>query len=172
MAGGNPTAHGDMFLWAKGARAGVIKGEALDDVHKEEIEVQSWSWGIQGQGTYAGGFNSAKGKASMLDLKIVKRLDSASTALMSAMRSNEPIVKALLTVRKAGTTALEYCKITIEQARVSSINIDAGRGATGTEVIEHVTFSFNKITVEYTPQGKDGQPRGAMQFTDEFHEQA
>jgi type VI protein secretion system component Hcp len=37
-----------------------------------------------------------------------------------------------------------------------------------TDLFEHVSFTFNKITVEYTPQGKDGQAQGSMLFQDEW----
>ncbi len=92
-----------MFLMVKGAKYGLIKGEAQDDVHKGEIEVLSWSWGMQAKSSLGGG--AASGKASVRDLKIVKKIDSASTALMSALRTNEPIQKAVLTLRKAGKIA-------------------------------------------------------------------
>ena len=78
---------GDMFLMVKGAKHGLIKGEALDNAHKEEIEVMSWSWGMQARPSLGGG--GASGKATVNDLKIVKKVDSASTALMSALRTNE-----------------------------------------------------------------------------------
>jgi len=157
---------GDMFLMVKGAQHGLIKGEAQDAQHKGEIEVLSWSWGMQGKASLGGG--AATGKATIHDLKIVKRVDSASTALMLALRTNEPIQKAVLTLRKAGKTQLEYMKVTIEQGRVMSLSIDGG-DATGTaEVVERVTFSFNKIEVEYVPQGKDGQPQGSMTFADQW----
>ena len=115
---------GDMFLLVKGAQHGLIKGEAQDEQHKAEIEVLSWSWGMQGRATLGGG--AATGKATMHDLKIVKRVDSASTALMQALRTNEPIQKAVLTLRKAGKSPLEYLKVTIEQGRVTSLTVDGG----------------------------------------------
>ena len=31
-----------------------------------------------------------------------------------------------------------------------------------------MSFSFNKIEVEYTPQGKDGLPQGGMTFADQW----
>jgi type VI secretion system secreted protein Hcp len=80
---------GDMFLMVKGAKHGVIKGESQDTAHKGEIDVLSWSWGMQGRPSLGGG--GASGKATINDLKIVKRLDSASTALMGALRTNEQI---------------------------------------------------------------------------------
>ena len=34
-------------------------------------------------------------------------------------------------------------------------------------LVERLSFSFQKIGVEYVPQGEDGQPRGAMLFETE-----
>lgn len=155
-----------MFLLVKGAKTGVIKGEAQDATHKGEIEVVSWSWGMQSKPTLGGGV--ATGKASILELKVVKRIDSSSTALMAALRTNEQIQKAVLTLRKSGSQPLEYFKVTIEQGRVTSLTIQAGDRDGSSEIVENVSFSFNKITVDYTPQGKDGLAQGGMSFTDQW----
>lgn len=156
---------GDMFLMVKGARAGLIKGEALDaGEHKDEIEVLSWSWGMESQSDLASG--QAVGRATIRDLKIVKKVDRASPPLMSALRTNEPI-QARLTLRKAGESQLEYLIIKIEQARVTAINIEAGDPRGGSGLVEHLAFSFNKISVEYKPQGKDGRTQGSVLFDDE-----
>jgi type VI secretion system secreted protein Hcp len=82
-----------MFLSVKGAAHGVINGESIDDKHKGEIEVLSWSWGIQGKASLGGG--SASGKATIREMKIVKKVDKASTALMGAVRTNEVIKEAV-----------------------------------------------------------------------------
>jgi type VI secretion system secreted protein Hcp len=161
----------DIFLSVKGAKSGVIKGEAQDQQHLKEIDVVSWSWGMESKPALGGG--GARSKAIIRELKVVKRVDSASTPLMSALRSNEMITKAVLTQRKAGKTALEFLKITIEQGRVTSLTIDAGAIVDdATALVENVSFSFNKITVEYTPQGKDGQSQGSMLFQDEWSGEA
>src|SRR5687768_1701773 len=144
-----------MFLSVKGARSGVIKGEAQDETHAKEIDVLGWSWGMQAKPALGGG--GATSKATVHELKIIKKVDSASTPLMSALRTNELITKAVLTQRKAGKTALEFLKITIEQGRVTSLTVEGGETPTGPEIVERVAFSFNKITVEYVPQAKDGQ---------------
>jgi len=166
-----PTAgngNSDIFLSVKGAKSGVIKGESQDQQHAKEIDVVSWSWGMESKASLGGG--TARGKAVIRDLKIVKRVDSASTPLMAALRTNEMITRAVLTQRKAGKTQLEFLKITIEQGRVTSLTIEAGEEEDSTDIFESISFSFNKITVEYTPQGKDGQAQGSMLFTDEFSE--
>jgi type VI secretion system secreted protein Hcp len=160
---------GDMFLMVKGAKHGVIKGESQDGSHKGEIEVLSWSWGMQAKPSLGGG--TAAGKSTINDLRIVKRIDSASTALMLALRTNEPIQKAVLTLRKAGKGQLEYLKITIEQGRVTALTVDAGDLGGGPGVLERVSFSFNKIEIEYVPQGKDGLPQGGMTFADQWSDQ-
>ena len=68
---------GDMFLMVKGAKHGVIKGESQDDQHKGEIEVLSWSWGMQAKASLGGG--TATGKATINDLRIVKRSSLGSS---------------------------------------------------------------------------------------------
>jgi type VI secretion system secreted protein Hcp len=166
LAGGLPGGLGDMFLSVKGARSGAIKGESQDAVHTGEIDVQRWSWGMQVTPSLGGG--TAAGRASLRELKVVKQIDSASTALMAALRSNELITKAVLTVRKAGSSPLEYLRISIEQGRVTALAIESDEE--GSQVVEHLSFSFNKITVEYVPQGKDGQALGGMVFSDQFGE--
>ena len=157
---------GDMFLMVKGARTGVIKGESQDEKHKAEIDVLSWSWGMAAKVSLGGGL--ATGKANVQELKIVKKIDSATTPLMSALRTNEQIQKAVLTVRKAGKSQLEFFKITIENGRVISHNVTGGDEQGGHGVLERVSFSFNKISVQYTPQGKDGAGLGSMEYTDQF----
>jgi type VI secretion system secreted protein Hcp len=166
----NPTSRlagaGDMFLSVKGAKHGQISGEAQDSKHKGEIEVLGWSWGMQGSPSLGG--SSPSGKATIRELKIVKRVDKASTALMGALRSNEVISQAVLTLRKTGSNPLEYLKITIEQGRIVSLDIDAGDTSGTSTLVERLSFSFNKIAVEYTPQGPDGQPQGGTAFQDQW----
>ncbi len=157
---------GDMFLAVKGAKHGQINGESQDGQHKGEIEVLSWSWGMQGKPSLSTGATS--GKATMRELRITKRVDKASTALMLALRTNEPIKEALLTVRKSGKGQLEYLKIKIEDGRVVSLDLEAGDLSGSATIIERVSFSFNKIGVEYTGQGPTGQSLGSSLFEDEW----
>ncbi len=171
MANSDPVATrgpgaGDMFFKVKGARAGDINGEAHDQAHKNEIEVLAWSWGMQGKPSLGGG--TATGKATMRELRITKKVDKASTALMVALRTNELIKEATLTLRKAGKTPLEYLKIKIEDGRVMSIDLEAGDVSGTAALFERVSLSFNKISVEYTPQGPDGQAQGGTTFEDEW----
>ena len=157
---------GDMFLSVNGAKAGAIAGEAQDSSHKNEIEVLGWSWGMQGRRDLGGG-GQATGRATIRELSVLKRVDKASTALMSALRGNEA-VKAKLTLRKTGKTQLEFLTIEIEDGRVNSLDIEGGDVTGGSALVERVTFTFNKITITYTPQGGDGRALGSTTFVDQW----
>lgn len=159
-------AQGDMFLKIESAKQGPIKGEAQDDEHQDEIDVLSWSWGMQARTPLSGA--GASPKASLDDLKIVKKVDSASTGLMSAMRNNDEIKKAVLTVRKSGETPLEHFIITIEKGRITALEVDSSKFESTSELSETLSLAFQKIGVQYVPQGEDGLPRGAMLFETEI----
>jgi type VI secretion system secreted protein Hcp len=159
---------GDMFLSVNGAKSGQIVGESQDSKHKNEIEVLAWSWGMQGKSSLAGG--GASGKATIRELRITKRVDRSSTALMMALRTNEKIKDATLSLRKIGAAGapLEYLTIKIEDGRVMSLDIEAGDTSNAPGLLEKVSFSFNRISIEYTPQGPDGKALGSTSFEDQW----
>jgi type VI secretion system secreted protein Hcp len=157
-------AKSDMFLKVDGSKSGTIKGESNDAAHRDEIDIAGWSWGMRAQ-TEMGGAGSSS-KSSMRELLVRKKVDSASTPLMSAMRNNEQIKSAVLTVRKSGKQPLEYFKVTIENGRITSIDVESVEDDSP-DLIERVSFSFQRISVEYVPQGADGGPRGSMLFETE-----
>jgi len=159
-------AQGDMFLKIESAKQGPIKGEAQDQKHKDEIDVISWSWGMASKSSMAS--TGASSKASLHELSIVKNVDSASTGLMAAMRNNDLIKKAVLIIRKAGGTPHEYFKITIEKGRITALDVNAASFSSTGQVSETLSLAFQKISIEYVPQGADGLPKGAMLFDAEI----
>lgn len=142
-------ATADMFLKIKG-----VTGESSDADHKGEIEVVSWSWGLQAATSVATG--QALGKATLSELHIVKRVDQSSPTLMSYLRTNKEIPEAVLTVRKAGKGPLEYFKIELENARLTSLQAESQ----GVELVERLDVGFSKIRVSYTPQDSTGARGG------------
>ena len=54
------------------AKIGDIKGESLDDKHKDEIEVLSYSWGVSHAGAIESGGGGGAGKASFHDLSLLR----------------------------------------------------------------------------------------------------
>lgn len=160
-------AQRDMFLRIEGSRQGLVRGESLDQSHLGEIDVMSWSWGMDSPGD---AFGLPTGRTNMELLRVSKRVDSATTALMSALRNNEVIRKAVLTVRKAGDEALAYLTITVENARLVHQRVMGGEGADSSILSEELALSFQKVTVEYVPQVRTGGGRGTNSFETTINE--
>ncbi|MDD2730227.1 type VI secretion system tube protein Hcp [Malikia sp.] len=160
-------AQRDMFLRIEGSRQGLVRGESLDKSHLGEIDVMSWSWGMDSPGD---AFGLPTGRTNMELLRVSKRVDSATTALMSALRNNEVIRRAVLTVRKAGDEALAYLTITVENARLVHQRVMGGEGADSSILSEELGLSFQKVTVEYVPQIKTGGGRGTNSFETTINE--
>lgn len=154
-------AQRDMFLRIEGSRQGLIRGESQDRAHVGEIDVMSWSWGM---GSPGDAFGQPTGRTNMELLRVGKRVDTATTALMSALRSNEPIRKVVLTVRKAGDEALTYLTVTLESARLVRQHVVGGEGQDSAILAEEIELSFHKVTVEYVPQLRNGGGRGTNTF--------
>ena len=70
------------------------------------------------------------------------------------------IPEATLFCRKAGGKPLDYLKVTLKQALVTSIS--TGASASDDRVQETVTLNFSEITEEYTPQSPDGTGQGPV----------
>jgi len=130
-----------------------IKGESIDNKHKDEIDVLAWSWGMQTavSATTSGG---AAGKVNVQDISITKHIDKATPGLMLACCGGQHFKEGLLTVRKAGETPLEYLKITMKEVVVSSISM--GGSATEERLAETIKLNFAQFRTQYIPQKPDG----------------
>jgi type VI secretion system secreted protein Hcp len=157
--------HEDFFLKVDSEKGGVIKGESQDHEHKEEIDVIGWSWALAAPTSAAG---NRKGKAATQHLVVRKRADSASTALMGAVARNDKLKTAVLTARRAGKGQQNFLKITLRNAFVTSFEVEGAGGSEGGGTVERLKFAFERITVEYVPQGADGQPRGSTTFEESW----
>ena len=146
----------DIFLKLDG-----IKGESKDSKHKGEIDVESFTWGLQNGGTMAYGGGGGAGKVSFQDISVHKLADSASPALMQACASGKHIKSGVLTVRKAGGRQEEFYKIALTNILVSSIT---NTGANGGVPQEMVSLNFEEIKFDYKEQGADGSLGGVVKF--------
>jgi len=149
----------DMFLKVQG-----VTGEASDADHKGEIDVVSWSWGMESPREAMTGL--AKGRVVVSELEIVKRVDQSSPTLMSYLRTNKVVPEASLTVRKAGERPFEYFKIELQNAKITSLRAESS----GDELVERLNLGFSKLKVVYTPQGKTGGSGGGkVEFETDAH---
>ena len=151
----------DFFLKFDG-----IKGESTDAKHKDEVVVESWSWGetlassgAVGRGSGAG----AAGKVAMQDFHFVMRLNRATPALMRACATGQHIKSATLVARKAGKDQHEYLTFKLSDVLISSYQT-GGAGGQEAQPHDQVSLNFAKIEVAYRPQKPDGSLGAAEQF--------
>ena len=140
-----------------------IKGESADVKHKDEIDVESWSWGETHAGAASSGGGGGAGKVSMQDFHFVMRLNRASPGLMKACATGQHIKTATLSGRKAGKGQLDYLTFKFQDVLVSSIQTGGSEDA---DVLptDQVSFNFAKLEVEYKPEKADGSLGSAVQF--------
>ncbi|GLU39982.1 MULTISPECIES: Hcp family type VI secretion system effector [Pseudomonas] len=150
----------DAFLKIDG-----IPGEALDDKHKDWIEVLGYNYGAtqatSATASSAGGASSER--VNLSDFTVRKFVDKASAKLFEACCKGQHLKQVVLNVNRAGGDKVTYYQITLEEVVVSSINHtgaanDAESGDLPTEV---VTFNFARIKTTYTQQKRaDGAGGG------------
>ena len=159
-------ARSDMFFKATGQRTGVIAGESTDKTFANQIDVVDWSWGMTAPSA-VGGTRTARTQLS--DLKLVKRVDKASTAMMQGLNNNELLTSAVLSVRKAGgSNPAPYLVITLTNARFTSYSVESDIGETGAPVLtENWSLSFKSIQIDHTVQSEAGASLGGSSFTGE-----
>lgn len=143
------------------AKIGDIKGESLDDKHKDEIEVLSYSWGVTNSATIPSGSGGGSGKAAFHDLSIIHAVDKASPSLMRACATGMHIKDAVITHRKAGKGQQEYLVVKLNDVIVTGVSHG---GASGQSMAESVTLAFAKVDLEYRPQKPDGSLDAGIHF--------
>jgi type VI secretion system secreted protein Hcp len=142
-------------------KLGDIKGESLDDKHKDEIEIMSYSWGITNAGSMGYGSGGGEGKATFHDLSFTHKVDKASPVLMQACATGVHLKEATITHRKAGKGQQEFLIIKMNDVIVTSVQ-DGGSGSDG--LSENVSIAFAKVNVEYKPQKADGSLDAGIHF--------
>ena len=146
----------DFFLKIDG-----IEGESQDSKHKNEIQLDSWSWGATNTGSHQQGGGGGSGKVHMQDFHFTMRNNKASPKLLLACANGEHVKTALLTCRKAGKDQQEYLKISFKDILISSFQ---SGGSEHAEIpVDQISLNFAAIKIEYQEQKPDGTLGGKTQ---------
>ncbi|MCC7174055.1 MAG: type VI secretion system tube protein Hcp [Bryobacterales bacterium] len=146
----------DYFLKIDG-----IPGESMDHKHKDEIMLESFSWGETNTGSAAHGAGMGAGKVTMQDFNFVMKVNKASPKLFLACANGQHIKQAILTCRKAGKDQQEYMKVTFSDVMVSSFQT-GGSGAADVIPLDQISLNFSKVEMEYKEQKADGTLGGTI----------
>jgi len=158
-----PAAGADAYLSVRTKRAGELKGEVSAKGHENSIEVHGFQIGVAASSAIGSG--QATARRQYKHLVVLKRLDSSSTSLMSALATNDEVKELKLSLRKPGDGQEDFFTITLASARVVGVDLDFDESG---EAVERASFAFTKIEVEYRVQGADGVLGAASTFTDEL----
>ena len=138
------------------AKIGDIKGESLDAKHKDEIEVLSFSWGVENCKSAAPGGGGGAGKATF-----VHNIDKSSPYLMRACATGTHLKEATITHRKSGKGQQEFLVVKMNDVIITGVTHG---GATGQPYSETVSLAFAKVDLEYKPQKPDGSLDATVVF--------
>jgi type VI secretion system secreted protein Hcp len=164
LPGDSTVASGaDVYLSVRTKRAGDLKGEANSKGHENAILAHGFQFGVSAASAIGSG--QATARRQYKHLIVTKRLDSASTSLMSALATNDEVKELKLALRKPGDGQDDFFTITLAGARVVGVDLDCDESG---ETVERVSFAFTKIDVEYRVQSGDGVLGAASTFTDEL----
>ncbi|MEN6439749.1 MAG: type VI secretion system tube protein Hcp [Syntrophobacter sp.] len=139
----------DMLLKIEG-----VDGESVIRGHEREIDVLAWSWGMSQSGSMHIATGGGSGKVSVQDIALTKRVDKASPVIWQYCCSGKHFPRALLTVRKAGDSPVEYLKIKMEKVLITSMTTGGSGG--DDMVMEHIGLNFASFEMKYIPQNPDG----------------
>lgn len=144
-------------------KLGDIKGESTDDKHKDEIDVESYSWGASNPGSMYQGSGGGKGKVSFSDLNFVHKVDKSSANLWKACATGEPIKEAMLTSAKQGKGPQDFLIVKMDDVIITSVSIAESNGD-GSVPMENVALQCAKVDIEYKPQKNDGSLDAGIHF--------
>jgi len=138
-----------------------IVGSSLDAKHNDEIEVDSFSWGVaHTTASSTGGGGAAAGRPTFEALNVVTPFGKAGPRLFQACATGERLRSAVLTGgRGAGKAQFEFITLTLSDVLVSSYR----SGAPSAEVTPSDEFSlaFSKLKIEHRGQKADAGPGGS-----------
>jgi type VI secretion system secreted protein Hcp len=120
-----------------------IPGDSTVQAHVNDIDVQSFSWGVTASST----------RATFGDVTITKYVDPASPLLMKATANGQTFSSVTLFAEKPGSTPFEYYRLTLNNSNVKSFK-QSGTRASG--ILDTVAFSYTKITLRHTRQLSTG----------------
>ena len=146
----------DVYLQIDG-----IKGESMDDKHKDWIECTSVNWGVsqpRSATASTGGGHTAE-RCEHKEVVFTKLADLASPILLQTCSAGKTIPKAKLEFMRADGQGerIKYFEIELENVLIGSI---APAVHEGSIIQEQVGLKFSKIKWKYTQQKVTGGAGG------------
>ena len=140
----------DAFLKVEDVNGDLIEGDVVVEGHKGEMEIASFSFGIDNPttiGSATGGAGS--GKVNFHDIHITKRTDKTSPVFFKTCCAGAHFQKVTLTMRKAGTQQNDFLKYELTTVFVSSMETAGAEGGDDSP-LEDIGLMFAKFHITFT----------------------
>ena len=146
----------DVFLKLDG-----VDGESKDDAHTNEIDILSFSHSINQSGSMGRAGGGGVGKVSVGELTLVAEASKASPNLYINCCTGKHHASAILTVRKAGETPVEFMVIEMTNVIITSY----GTSGSSEYPVDQFCLNFEEIKYTYTEQNADGSAGAGIDQT-------
>jgi type VI secretion system secreted protein Hcp len=131
----------DAFL-----KLGDIKGESQVKGFENQIQIESFHWGVSNTGTTVGG-GTGVGRAAAQDLLLTAGSSKASPELFLACASGDHISEGLLTLRSAGEQQTTLSTIRLTTVMLASY--DQAGSDDGDRPMDEFALRYQKLEFTY-----------------------
>jgi type VI secretion system secreted protein Hcp len=139
----------DYFLKIDG-----IPGESVDQKHKNEIQLEAFSWGATNEAGPVIGAGGGAGKVQVQDFSFTMRVNKASPKLFLACAKGQHLKMATFTARREGKAQQEFLVYKFTDVVVSSYQ--TGGSAGDVIPMDSISLAFSRVEMAYRPQKADG----------------
>lgn len=138
---------------------GSIQGESESNLHKNEIEISSFSWGVSSSAIRSAAGSPKGGKPTVSEITVTKEFDKSSPQLYNAVWTNQLIKTAKISMSKTtgGGKPEDYMVITLTNVYITSVQARSSKDLPEHQMgAETVTLNFQKVSIDYKVQLASG----------------
>ncbi len=147
----------DMFMKVEGAT-----GESKDSNHAGWTDIDSFTWGAIQPHSMASGGGAGVGKVAFQDLNIVAKIDKVYTGLLKHCATGKHLGQVEISMCKAGGSQIEYGKIILTDAIVTSVTVSGT--SSGESTVVNYSFQAAKVKTLYWEQTNQGGKGGSAEM--------
>jgi type VI protein secretion system component Hcp len=171
--------YGQLFLKIKFEKGGVLEGESEYTGFEKQIMIEGADWSIDTKDTQDGAGRARKNirRVELSSLKLNKRFDLSSVAMLKCFDGRDRIVKGRLTMAHSEVGVFdngalrEAFVLEFEKGYIEQYDLDMEASEGQAILRENIHMVFTNLKVEITPVNASGKyERSKMVFQTELED--